>query len=130
MLPDSRFVLLIFAVRDLPKAVMFYLQAFGWKQTVDVPVYAEFEMPGGQRLGLYQKEGFARNTGQDPICAADGELTGSEIYFHVDDIKAAIARLTEAGARQLSGLSPRDWGDEAVYFADPDGNVIVLARPL
>ena len=26
--------------------------------------------------------------------------------------------------------APRDWGDEAAYFADPDGNVLVVARPL
>ena len=33
-------------------------------------------------------------------------------------------------ARELSKLAPRDWGEQAAYFADPDGNVIVAARPL
>jgi uncharacterized glyoxalase superfamily protein PhnB len=41
-----------------------------------------------------------------------------------------VERLHSAGARALSPLGPRDWGDEAAYFADPDGNVLVVARPL
>ena len=82
------------------------------------------------RLGLYERQGFGRNTGQVPAHILDGELASTEIYLHVDDIQAAIDRLTRAGARALSPLTPRDWGDEAAYFADPDGNVLVLARPL
>jgi uncharacterized glyoxalase superfamily protein PhnB len=41
-----------------------------------------------------------------------------------------VNRLTAAGARVLSPVAPRDWGDDAAYFADPDGNVIVVARPI
>ncbi len=37
-------------------------------------------------------------------------------------------RAIAAGARELSPLAPRDWGDEAAYFADPDGNVLAVAR--
>ena len=28
------------------------------------------------------------------------------------------ARVKDAGARELSPLAPRDWGEEAAYFAD------------
>jgi hypothetical protein len=28
----------------------------------------------------------------------------------------------------LSPLALRDWGDEAAYFSDPDGHVVVVAR--
>ena len=54
----------------------------------------------------------------------------AELYFHMADLDAAIARLKEAGARELSALSPRPWGDEAAYYADPDGNVLAVARPV
>ena len=40
----------------------------------------------------------------------------------------AIERLVRAGARELSPLAVRPWGDEAAYFADPSGNVLVVAR--
>jgi predicted enzyme related to lactoylglutathione lyase len=125
---SCRHILTILAVKDLPKAVKFYAQAFGWTQTVDVPVYAEFELPGGQRVGLYERESFGLNTGQDPFAIPKGALTGTELYFYSDDLERDIERMIEAGARQLSELKARDWGDEAAYFADADGNVIVIAK--
>ena len=122
-------VLTILAVEDLPRAVTFYASGFDWRQVVGAPGYAEFELPGGMRLGLYERQGFGRNTGQVPAPTPPGELAPTELYFHADDLEAAIERLRRAGARELSALAPRDWGDEAAYFADPDGNVLVLARP-
>lgn len=123
-----RHVLTILAVEDLPRSVAFYRRAFGWPQVVDVPVYAEFELPGGQRIGLYERTSFGHNTGQVPARVAAGALAPTELYFHADDLEAALARLRDAGARVLSALAPRDWGDDAAYFADPDGNVLVIAR--
>jgi predicted enzyme related to lactoylglutathione lyase len=125
-----RHVLTVLAFERLPQAVTFYRQAFGWKQTVDVPVYAEFSLPGGQRLGLYAREAFGRNTGEAPTATPPGTLAPTELYFHCDDVPAAVARLRAAGARELSPLAPRAWGDEAAYLADPEGNVLVVARSL
>jgi len=127
---DARLGLIILAVEDLPRAVGFYRQAFGWEQLVAVPVYAEFRLPAQLRLGLYVRTGFGVNTGQVPIAVPAGQLAGAELYFYPADLTAAIVRLEAAGARALSPLSARDWGDEAAYFADPDGNVVVVARPL
>jgi predicted enzyme related to lactoylglutathione lyase len=121
-------ILTILAVGELSRAVKFYTQAFDWTQTVDVPVYAEFELPGGMKLGLYERKSFGLNTGQIPFEIPAGELAGTELYFHSDDLEADINRILQAGARQLAELETKDWGDEAAYFADPDGNVIVLAR--
>ncbi len=120
----------ILAVEDLARSVAFYAAAFGWRQVVAAPVYAEFALAGGMRLGLYEREGWGRNTGQAPARIGAGQLAPAELYFHVDDIDQAIVRIERAGARRLSALGPRDWGDEAAYYADPDGVVIVLARPL
>jgi uncharacterized protein len=123
-------VLIILAVHDLPRAVKFYREAFGWPQIEDAQVYAEFALPNNQRLGLYQHEGFGLNTGQVPATVPNGELAGTEIYFYADDLHAVIRQLEATGARKLSALAVRDWGDEAAYFADPDGNVLVVARPV
>jgi uncharacterized glyoxalase superfamily protein PhnB len=65
-----------------------------------------------------------------PVAVADGELTGTELHFDVEDVDEAVQRLVVAGARLLSPASARDWGDLAAYLADPDGNVIVVAMPL
>ncbi|RQV94635.1 hypothetical protein EH220_07065 [bacterium] len=127
---SCRHVLTILAVKELPRAVKFYAQAFGWRQTVDTLVYAEFELPDGMRLGLYERESFGVNTGQVPFAIPKGALSGIELYFHSDDLERDSERLTTAGAKQLAELQTKDWGDEAAYFADPEGNVIVLARKL
>jgi predicted enzyme related to lactoylglutathione lyase len=127
---EARLVLIILAVTDLPRAVAFYQAAFGWSRSADTPVYVEFQMTNGQRLGLYQREAFTRNTNQPPHQVPPGTITATEVYFHTDDPPGLIARLAAAGARCLSALAPRDWGDEAAYFTDLEGNVLVIARPL
>ena len=121
--------LTILAVADLARSVAFYREAFGWPARVEVPVYVELALPDGRGLGLYAREGFAINTGQAPAAIAPGAITGTEIYLRTSDIVTAIARIQGAGARALSPLAPRPWGDDAAYFADPDGNVVVLATP-
>jgi predicted enzyme related to lactoylglutathione lyase len=124
-----RHVLTILAVADLDRAVDFYREAFGWTAQVETAVYVELALPDGRRFGLYERKAFARNTGKVPAPVAPGDITGTEIYLHCDDLEAAISRLEAVGARKLSGRAPRDWGDEAAYYADPDGNVLVVAKP-
>ena len=128
-MPEVRHVLTILAVPDLAAARRFYERAFGWPTAVDTAVYVELALPGGQRLGLYDREGFGRNTHQVPAVVATGQLAPVELYFMCEDVEDAMARLAAAGARPLSPLSTRAWGDDAAYFADPDGNVLVVARP-
>ncbi|HSK01234.1 MAG TPA: VOC family protein [Kofleriaceae bacterium] len=123
-----RLALVILAVRDRARMTAFYRRVLEWSQVVDAPVYAELQSPDGLRLGLYAEEGFGRNIGAVP--EPSPPITRTELYLQCDDLHAAIERAEEAGARPLSPLGPRDWGDEAAYFADPEGNVLVLAKPL
>lgn len=125
---NARHVLTILAVDDLARAARFYREALGWEQTVDTPVYVE--LADGMRLGLYLRDGFARNTGLTPQGRPAHGTTATELYLHVDDVAEAGERLRIAGAMELSPAAARPWGDEAAYFADPEGNVVVVARPL
>jgi len=120
----------ILAVSDLTRSYEFYSVAFCWDLRVDTPVYKEFLLPNGRGIGLYQKESFARNTGKMPADLPDKAISGTELYFHVPDLADSVRKLEDAGAVKLSDPAPRDWGDEAAYFADPDGNVLVVAIPL
>ncbi len=120
-------ILTILAVSDLTVSKRFYDTAFNWTKEVETPVYIEYILPGGMRLGLYQRDGFIKNTiieAQKPI---DGSTTSTELYFYCNNILESIDLIEEAGAKLLSPLEQRDWGDEAAYFSDPDNNVIVLA---
>ena len=128
----SRHAITILAVRDLARAVAFYDAAFGWAHLVDAPVYVELDAggAGSARIGLYERNGFGRNTGRVPAAVAAGDLAPTELYLRTDDLDDAIARLRATGAAELSGRALRPWGDEAAYFADPDGNVVVVARTI
>jgi catechol 2,3-dioxygenase-like lactoylglutathione lyase family enzyme len=123
-------LLTIFGVRDVERSARFYEAAFGWRRVVDVPVYVEFAVPDGPRLGVYQRSGFAKNTGRPSAPSVPETTTATELYFRVADVDAAASAALAAGAELLSPRAPRDWGDEAAYVADPDGNVIVFAREL
>jgi len=121
-------ILVVLAVTDVPRAVAFYRAAFGWHVVVDAAVFVELETPGPFRVGLYERHGFGRNTGRVPVEVPSGELAPFELYLRVDDLSAVVASAVSAGARVLSPASMRPWGHEVAYLADPDGNVVALAR--
>jgi catechol 2,3-dioxygenase-like lactoylglutathione lyase family enzyme len=123
-----RLDIVILAVTDLPRSVAFWCEAFELSPRVQAPSYVELELAGGPALGLYEREGFGRNTGQVPARLGAGEIAPTELYFRCEDLERAIAGLERAGARCLSRCALREWGDEAAYYADPDGNVVVVAR--
>lgn len=124
-------LLTILYVRDLPQAVRFDDDVFGWTKSVDVPVYVEYALGPGARLGLMPQGHTKHFLGEDLGARrpTDG-CPRAEVYVHVDDLEATIARLEAQGARCTSPRAPRAWGDEAAYFLDPDGYVLVVARPL
>jgi catechol 2,3-dioxygenase-like lactoylglutathione lyase family enzyme len=124
---NPRLALVILAVRDLPAMNAFYTAALGWPHVVDTPVYVELQHADGLRLGLYADTHFAHNVGERP--APSVGLTRTELYLYCDDLAAAIERAQRAGARLLGPRALREWGDEAAYVADPEGNVVALARP-
>ena len=114
----------------LARARAFYTHAFGWEVKVDLPVYVEMEVPTGLRVGLYAREWYEGNTREPSAAAPRTGTTACELYLRVDDPRAALERLVAAGGRRLAPVEPRRWGDEAGYAADPEGNVVAVAREL
>jgi predicted enzyme related to lactoylglutathione lyase len=125
-----RRVLLVLSCEHVARARAFYERAFGWPVKADLPVYVEMEVPTGLRVGLYARDLYAGNTGEPAAPAPRDGTSACELYLYVDDPQAALDRLVAAGGRLLTPVSPRRWGDEAGYVADPEGNVVAVARPL
>jgi catechol 2,3-dioxygenase-like lactoylglutathione lyase family enzyme len=126
--PPARLGIVILAVRELAEARRFYLAAFGFESTVDAPVYCELAAGDGPRIGLYEREAFARNVGAAPTEIAPGALAPAELYLYAAAPEELLRRAVAAGGRLLDALRTRGWGDEVAYLADPDGNVIAIAR--
>ena len=120
----------ILAVADVGRAVTFYETAFGWSRNrrIDYSNYVELHLPEGGTLGLYERSGFAEEVGGEPAALADGAVSPAYLYVRVDDVDDAVERLEAAGARPLSPLLDRSWGERAAWFADPDGHVVAVAQ--
>jgi predicted enzyme related to lactoylglutathione lyase len=120
--------LTILYVEDLARAARFYDAAFAWEKSVDVPVYVEYRLNAGARLGL-MPQGNTRHFLGDALGAmrpTDG-CPRAEVYLRVDDLDGVTARLEALGARCTSPRSRRDWGDDVAYYLDPDGYVVAVA---
>lgn len=116
----------VIAVDDVQESARFYQTVLELPRTVDTPVYVELAL-AGHALGLYQRDGFARNVGAAAPPRPSG-IGAAELYVRVANLDAAIERARGAGARELSPRALRAWGEEAAYFSDPDGFVLALAQ--
>jgi predicted enzyme related to lactoylglutathione lyase len=119
----------IFAVSDVGRSVAFYQGVFHWlrNERISYQEYVELHAPDGT-LGLCERETYATLTQATPMAPSNGDVSPAYLYVRVPDVRTTIARLEEAGARPLAPLAPRSWGEEAAWFADPDGNVVAVAQ--
>ena len=119
----------IFAVDDVRRAAAFYQGVFGWprNERIDYREYVELHSPDGT-LGLCERGTYARLTGATPMTPTNGDVSPAYLYVRVPDVRKVIGNLDAAGARPLSPLAARSWGEEAAWFADPDGNVVAVAQ--
>jgi len=122
--------LFILYVADQERSRRFYERALGLRPRLHVPGMTEFALPAGGVLGLMPEAGIRRLLGpalRDPA-AANG-TPRAELYLLVADPQRHHAQALGAGARELSGLLPRDWGHTVAYSLDPDGHVLAFACP-
>jgi catechol 2,3-dioxygenase-like lactoylglutathione lyase family enzyme len=118
----------ILFVEDQSASASFYRRVLGVAPRLDVPGMTEIELGAGAVLGLMPASGIRRLLGLGAGAARTDAFARAELYLKVDDPAAYAARALAAGARELSPLAARDWGDEAAYVADLDGHVVAFAR--
>ncbi len=121
--------IVILAVDHVPTARDFYTSVFGWTVRVDAGVFVQLSLPSGPDVGLYARDGFAKNTGLPTTPVPVGHTSGAELYlFPNEPLQVVVDRALAAGARLLSPPTPRMWGDTVAYLADPSGHVVAVAR--
>lgn len=81
------------------------------------PAYVEF------RLGDYQAELGIIDRAYAPDNASAGP-GGAVLYWHVDDVAAALERVLAMGATVYQPLTPREAGWVTASVLDPFGNVL------
>jgi predicted enzyme related to lactoylglutathione lyase len=83
------------------------------------PAYIEF------RLGDYQHELGIIDRSYAPKGATAGP-GGAVVYWHVDDVAAALERVIAMGAKEYEPLTHREAGFITASVIDPFGNILGL----
>jgi len=99
-------------VSDLAKAKAVYAALLGIEPQADAPYYVGFDVEG-QHIGLVP---------------GGGGMTSPVAYWHVSDIEAKLAEVTEAGAAVQDAPHEVGGGRLVATFTDPDGNVLGLIQ--
>lgn len=121
-------VFVIFYVKDRAASTKFYSRVFALKPTLDVPGMTEFTLENGFKFGLMTEAGIAQVLGPSaPDPATGNGIPRAELYVKVGDPQSYHQRALDAGAKELSPLQQRPWGEKAAYSLDSDGHVLAFA---
>jgi predicted enzyme related to lactoylglutathione lyase len=109
---------------DVPATAAWYTELLGVqpyfvRPEEGPPAYVEFRLgPDEDELGIIDRR-FTRHA------STDGP-TGVVVYWHVDDVAAAVERAIALGATSLDPVTVREAGFVTASIADPFGNVLGL----
>lgn len=118
------------AVRDVPRAVAFYVEAFGAMEegerivAPDGPQVAVLTI-AGHHVGVATEAPELRTASPETVGA-----TTVRISLHVDDPDSVQARAVAAGATELFPVADQPYGLRQGRVVDPFGHHWLIARPL
>ncbi len=109
----------------------FYEKLFRQKADLNVPGMTEFRLSDTCKIGLMPNDGIAKILKDKTAHPKTGHgIPRCELYFYVADVATEYDNALALGAKEISGIENRDWGDKVCYFADLDGHVIAFAERL
>jgi predicted enzyme related to lactoylglutathione lyase len=108
------FSVIVYPVKDLDRAKALFQTLLGTEPYADSPYYVGFRL-GDQEVGL------------NPHGQIEG-LTGPTCFRNVDDIRASLQALIDAGAQTQQDVRDVGGGKLTATVRDPDGNVLGLVQ--
>jgi uncharacterized glyoxalase superfamily protein PhnB len=118
----------ILYVSNQEKSSFFYETIFQQKPSLHVPGITEFTLNEFVKIGLMPNDGIAKII--TPILPHPNSGNGiprCELYLQVENIEILFEEAKKVGAKEVSPIVLRDWGDYVGYISDFDGHVIALA---
>ncbi|HET9137549.1 MAG TPA: VOC family protein [Candidatus Kapabacteria bacterium] len=121
----------ILFVSDQSVSRDFYQNILQLEPVLDVPGMTEFLLSDASKLGLMPEKGIATiiDTALPHPQTAHG-IPRCELYLYVENVDECFERSIRFGARVVSPVSIRDWGDIVGYVTDPDGHLIAFASTI
>lgn len=123
----SKFEIILY-VADQQKSRDFYAAVLEKQPDLDVLGMTEFRLAENLKLELMPENGIAKILlDKTPHPSTGNGIPSCELYLHMDNIAEAFERAKAAGAKEISEIQDRDWGDKVGYLADFDGHIIAFA---
>ncbi len=122
---------IILYVNNLELSRNFYEAVLHQSPSLHVPGMTEFTLSENLKLGLMPNDGIAKIlSDKTPHPETGTGIPRCELYLHVEDLEKEFDNAIKAGAKLISEIAERNWGDRVGYLADPDGHVIALAEKI
>lgn len=115
----------VYYADDLDAAKRWYTAVLGIEPYFDRPPYIEFRLGDYQHeFGILDRAYSTAEPGSSPRPAP----AGVTLYWHVDDVEAAVERLISLGATLHE--APRDFGERFIgaTVIDPFGNILGMMQ--
>jgi len=120
---------IILYVSSQEKSKQFYSEILKQSPSLDVPGMTEFTLANNLKLGLMPNDGIAKIvTPVLPDPTSGNGIPRCELYLLVDNLEEIFELAVQLGAKKVSDISVRDWGDRVGYMSDFDGHVIAFAE--
>lgn len=124
-----KFIEIILYVNDQEESCKFYQKIFHKSPDLNVPGMTEFILSDNCKIGLMPNDGISKILGdKTPDPGSGSGIPRCELYLTVQNIHHEFENAIKSGAKLISPVKERDWGDRACYFSDPDGHVIAFAE--
>lgn len=131
MIQQIKLLQTILYVNDQKMSCEFYQKIFRKSPDLNVLGMTEFILSENTKIGLMPVDGIAKILADKVPHPKEGDgIPRCELYFYVEDIEKESQNALQSGAKLISPIEDRDWGDRACYFADPDGHILVFAEKL
>jgi catechol 2,3-dioxygenase-like lactoylglutathione lyase family enzyme len=132
---EPRVNIITLAVRDLERALAFYLDGLGLEspgvvgtefagdQTNPSGAAAMFELQGGLILALYPRTELAKDANVPLGPPKTGEFSIGHVVASKAEVDAVLGEAEAAGATLTDRPHERPWGIYSGYFRDLDGHL-------
>lgn len=124
-----RISVLTIGVADLERSLVFYRDGLGLPtegivgRQFEHGAVAFFTLSGGLRLAIWKQDDIAHDTGLPRTPNSPTSFTIGHNVTHREEVDAAMARATDAGAEIVKPAQDTFYGGYAGYFRDPDGHL-------
>jgi uncharacterized glyoxalase superfamily protein PhnB len=122
---------IILYVSDQEKSKVFYAEILKQEPSLHVPGMTEFTISSQLKLGLMPENGIANILSETmPHPKLANGIPKCELYLVSHQAEELFLLALSLGAKKVSDIKDRDWGDKVGYVADFDGNIIAFAKKI